>query len=349
LKDEYQLFTCGLSPSNVDGVTEEHPILTRPSKKQATIIRAKNYLMMKLGQFENLTWDDSVFKKLDVKSYDIIIVNDPREMPLAAALNKSNSKNAKIYFDLHEWYDEVDKDELVNNIFRSLTDKYFPLADITSTVNDEIADLYEQKYGRRPTIVTNAGRYFDIMPTPVAQDKIKMVHHGVLNTSRKLEEMIRLMDHLDDRFSLDLYLVGADEVYKNKLVQISDTKKVRFLPPVKFDNIVPTLSRYDIGLFILQPDVESYKYALPNKLFEFIQGRLALAISPNISMKKIVERYGLGVVGDDFSAEALARKLNSLTADDINEMKSKSHATAAILNDEQGIKAIRQIISSFEK
>jgi hypothetical protein len=348
LKDDNDLYTCGLSSSNVDGIITEYPILFRPSKKQSFYKRAKNYLRMKLGRYENLTWDTSVLKVLDCRSYDVIIVNDPREMPLAISLQRSNSTHSNIYFDLHEWYDQVDQNELVNRIFRTLTDKYFPLADETSTVNDEIADLYEKKYKIRPKVVSNAGKYFDIQPTLVIDDSVKMVHHGVLNASRKLEEMIILMNLLDGRFSLDLYLVGTDESYKNKLIGLADHNKVRFLPPVKFENIVPTLNGYDIGLFILQEDVESYKYALPNKLFEFIQGRLAVAISPNISMKKIVEKYDLGVVGDDFSAQALAGKLNELTISDINEMKSRSHFAATKLNEEEGIKTIKQIISSFQ-
>jgi len=347
LKEDHQLYTCGLSASLKEGVYREYPILFRPSKNQSIVKRAKNYLRMKLSRYERLTWDESVFERLDTNTYDIIIANDPREMPLAIKLQESNSRHVKIYFDLHEWYDQVDQDEFVNKIFRSLTDKYFPLADITSTVNSEIADLYKKKYGKRPEVISNAGKYFDIQPKPSKDKTIRIVHHGVLNASRKLEEMIALMDMLDDRFALDLYLVGTDETYKAELEKLANSEKVRFLPPVEFDEIVPTLSKYDIGLFILQEDVESYKYALPNKLFEFIQARLAVAISPNIAMKNVVEKYEFGIVGSDFSAQSLAEQMNSLTLSRINDMKTKSHFAATKLNEDEGIGMIKKIIAEL--
>lgn len=348
LKDDHDLITCGLSNSGIHGLTAEYPILFRPSKNQPFIKRVHNFLKMKAGMYENLTWDSEVIRTLDTHLYDCIIVNDPREMPLAVELQKGLSKQAKIYFDLHEWFIELDNHEYINKIFRTLIDKYYTKADEWSTVNIELAELYAERYSNKPKVVTNAGAFWDLQPSLIDTNQIKIVHHGILNPTRKLEEMIRLMDLLDDRFSLDLYLVGTDDSYLKELVTMANKAKVRFLPPVKYDDIVPTLNGYDIGLFILQEDVVSYKYALPNKLFEFIQGRLAVAISPNISMKKVVEKYKLGIVGDDFSAESLADKLNELSAGDINEMKNKSHSAASKLNDEIGIKLIKQIVSSFD-
>lgn len=347
LIEDHELYTCGLSKSGIDGLSEEYPILFRPSKDQPFFTRMRNFLKMKLGKYDKLTWNVDVFNSLNCQAYDIIIVNDPREMPLAIELQKGLSHKAKIYFDLHEWFIELDDNESINKIFRTLINKYYNKADIWSTVNTELADLYAERFIDRPKVVTNAGKFWDLEPQAIISEKIKLVHHGVLNPTRKLEEMIRLMDLLDNRFTLDLYLVGTDQDYLKKLKSKSNTSKVRFLPPVKYNEIVPTLNKYDIGLFILQDDVTSYKYALPNKLFEFIQGRLAVAISPNISMKRLVEQYRVGIVGDDFSAESLAVKLNKLTTSDIVEMKTRSNFAAAKLNDKAGIGVIKQLISSL--
>jgi len=347
LIDDHDVYTCGLSKSGIDGLCEEYAILYRPSKDQPFFKRIRNFLKMKLGKYDKLTWNVNVFNTLNCQAYDIIIVNDPREMPLAIELQKGLSHTAKIYFDLHEWFIELDDNENINKIFRTLVDKYYHKADIWSTVNTELADLYDKRFNGRPKVVTNAGKFWDLEPHTVLSENIKLVHHGVLNPTRKLEEMIRLMDLLDNRFTLDLYLIGSDQEYLKKLISKSNKSKVRFLPPVKYDEIVPTLNKYDIGLFILQEDVTSYKYALPNKLFEFIQGRLAVAISPNISMKRLVEKFGVGIVGDDFTAESLAVKLNKLTISDIDEMKTKSNFAATKLNDTDGVRVIKQLISSL--
>jgi hypothetical protein len=88
------------------------------------------------------------------------------------------------------------------------------------------------------------------------------------------------------------------------------------------------LNRYDIGVFLLPPTNFNYRYALPNKLFEFIQARLAVAIGPSPEMARLVRQYCCGVIADDFTPEALAASLNRLTGADIDRLKQASHAAA---------------------
>jgi hypothetical protein len=59
-------------------------------------------------------------------------------------------------------------------------------------------------------------------------------------------------------------------------------------------------------------------------LYEFIQAKLAIAISPSPEMKKVVEQYDLGVVADDFTPENLANKIKELTRKDILFYKNNS-------------------------
>ena len=70
------------------------------------------------------------------------------------------------------------------------------------------------------------------------------------------------------------------------------------------------------------------EHALPNKFFEFIQARLAIAIGPSTEMQKIVKKEGLGIVAKDFSLAAMAEELNSLQASDIARYKVSAHQNA---------------------
>jgi hypothetical protein len=99
---------------------------------------------------------------------------------------------------------------------------------------------------------------------------------------------------------------------------------------LKFDDIISFSNKYDIGLFYLEPVTFNYENALPNKLFEFIQARLAIAISPNPEMKAIVDKYNLGVVADNYSIENLAEKIKKLSRQDILAFKHKAHQCAAL-------------------
>lgn len=346
LKDDYKIITCGITSSNIDGL-KEYPILFRPSKQNPFLRRVKNYIQIKSGNYNNLTWDRSVFKTLNKENFDLIIVNDPREMPLAVALHKEKPA-CKIYFDSHEYYNHVDSNPLFNKMYSSLLAKYYNSADKTSTVNQEIAHLYEEQFGGECRVVKNAGPYKNLSVQDVDENTIKLVHHGVLNRDRKLEKMVDMINSLDDSYVMDFYLVGSDQSYLEQLKnRVKNKSKVQFKDPVPFDKLVDTLNKYDIGVFILDPKVKSYELALPNKIFEFIQARLAIAISPNIAMKNLVEKWENGIVADDYTGEDLVKKIMATSIEDLNRFKINSNRAALFENEEEGVKVIQEIISDL--
>jgi hypothetical protein len=97
-------------------------------------------------------------------------------------------------------------------------------------------------------------------------------------------------------------------------------------PP--FCDLPRYLNQYDVGLYLLPPTNFNYQLALPNKLFEFVQARLAVAIGPSLEMARLVREYDCGIVSDEFSPESLARRLNELDREHIDHFKQRSHFAA---------------------
>lgn len=216
------------------------------------------------------------------------------------------------------------------------------------TVCEGIALEYEKQYGIKSDILMSFPDFFDKGPSEPVSNMFRIIHHGSANPSRRIETMIEMMDCLDERFSLDLMLVPGERFYFNKLIRMADSRKnVRIIPTVEYNNIIPFTNNYDIGLFLVPPSTFNLKYTLPNKLFEFIQARLAVAIGPSIEMKKIVEKYDCGIVSKDFNPKSLAEKLNKLTAEKIIYYKNQPHKAASELNAENNSKKIRKIVSDL--
>ncbi|MCA6394100.1 MAG: capsular biosynthesis protein, partial [Cytophagales bacterium] len=256
----------------------------------------------------------SIEEALRQKMFDLIIANDVESLPFAFSLKT----NAKIIFDAHEYAPRHFEDRLTWRIFFQpfnihLCKKYIPQVDAMITVGKGLANEYEKNFGVRPTIITNATWYSDIKPSKIVDRKVRLIHHGGSTPSRKLELMIEMMTYLDDRFTLDLMLIvpqlasAKTSNYINTLKQLAaNDDRIRFLSPLRSNELVSFLNQYDIGVFLLPPVNFNYANTLPNKLFDFIQARLAIAIGPTPEMAEIVNHYDIGVVAENFTAKALA-------------------------------------------
>jgi hypothetical protein len=277
----------------------------------------------------------------------VIIVNDIESLPLALSIKK----RAKVLFDAHEYapreYEDLWRWRILHQKYRTyLCKKFIPQCDRMITVCEGIADEYAAHFDVRPEIITNASDYRDLEPSEVHPEKIRIIHHGGVAPSRKLENMIEMMDYTDDRFSLDLMLVPSGPKEYFTVIRTMGEKRhnVRFVDPVPMKDIVQATNHYDIGLYVLEPNSFNNRYALPNKFFEFIQSRLAIAIGPSPEMKKLVKKYNLGIVSDDFSPRTMAEKINALTTEQIRFYKRQSHLAAKELSSERNLETMEKII-----
>ena len=276
-------------------------------------------------------------------SFDLVVANDIDTLPLAFELKG----NAAVLFDAHEYAPRHFENNRVWRTFFQpfyvhLCRTYIPRTSAMLTVGQGLADEYHKHFGVRPVIITNAARYNDIAPSPVKPDAIRLVYHGIANPSRQLELLLEMMKHLDERFSLDMFLMVSDFASGRTRHYIETFKataeanpRVSVRPPVSSDEVVATVNAFDIGVFLLPPVNFNYANTLPNKLFDFIQARLGVAIGPTPEMAAIVNSYDNGVVSDDFSPRHLAEKLNALTEEDIVRFKANSARAAADLNAEK--------------
>jgi hypothetical protein len=293
--------------------------------------------------------------ELKKRKWDLVVANDIDTLPAAFAVRG----NAKVLFDAHEYAPRHFEDKTVWRIFFQpfylyLCRTFIPRTDGMLTVGKGLADAYAGEFGVDPLIITNAPRYQNILPSPVRPGNIRLVHHGIANASRRLELMIDTMALLDERFTLDMILMtseyasGQTRKYIDALKQRAlKNPRIRILPAVKSNEIVGILNHYDLGVFILPPINFNYANTLPNKLFEFIQARLGIAIGPTPEMANIVNRYNVGVVSKDFTAASLAEKLNSLSHDDVIRFKSNATVAAAELNAEKNEQRLNALLEKI--
>jgi hypothetical protein len=284
--------------------------------------------------------------------YALVVCHDLDLLPMATA----SAGTAKIVFDAREYYPRHFEDSRSWRFFyqplnRYLCATYLPSCDRVITVSEGLARAYESSFGVRPRVVESLPPFHDLEPGPVEPDQIRMVHHGNATRARRIEGMIRVMDHLPDSHSLDLYLVATDPGYHRWLCgEAAARPRVALRPPVPYDELIPTTNRYDIGLFLCPPTTFNLRHALPNKLFEFIQARLAVAIGPLPDQSAVLRQHGCGLVAADFEPESMAGLIAATSAAELDELKSRAHRAARELNSdvqkERLLELVRELVSA---
>lgn len=281
--------------------------------------------------------------------FDFILANDAETWPLAIEL-KEKHPIAKVIFDAHKQYAMAFSDVFFWNWFHKgylnyVNAHYIPKADKFLTVCDGIAQDYEQEYGVKAHLILNTPAYEQVLsPSPIG-DTMQLVHHGIANRSRKIEKMIFLMDFLDHRFELKLILMLTDQKYFEELKTLAAGRSsIVFLEPVATAKIPSFINTFDVGIFILEPVNFNYAHTLPNKFFEFIQARLAIAIGPSPEMEKIVRAERNGIVTSSFEEKEMASMLNALSKSDIKRMKENSNRAAWKYSNSENEKEMEQIL-----
>ena len=355
LKDSYELIAAGFSDPEIEGVQ-----FTSIEQKQSSLLqRMAKVLKLKTGRYEDFYWSmhsvRSAWSKLKSTECDLIIANDLSSLPLALELSKIFK--TKVFLDAHEFTPrEFDNDPIWRFIYQKFWDyicsNYLPYVSAMTTVCYGIAEEYSRLYGVKCEVINNAPFFVDHRCSEVGADHIRMVHHGGIGRSRKLENIISLIDQLDERFYLDFVLVpdGDPSYYKELQVMASTKERITFRDPMPMPEISYRLNAYDMGIHFLDPKNFNNRFALPNKFFEFIQARLGICIWPSPEMARIVEGHGLGIVTDRFSVESAAAKLKALSTEDIVRFKQNSDQAAGVFcaenNQDKILRLVEKLIGS---
>lgn len=333
--DRYEVTTCGFDEAPA-GVAHH---LRIPDGLTATDL---------YGRFITLRWYRRAYNRLSaVKwarehlatgAYDVILANDVEAVPLALDLKAPLGVHA----DLHEYTPRLHEDHApwlrhIKPFYDWVCRRYVSRASSWTTVSNGLAHEYEREFGFAPVVVTNATPYVEREPG-VSTRPLRLVHSGACLRDRSLLTMIDAVELADAGLELHFYLTPNDPEYLEELrARAAAVPGVMMHDPVPYADLVETLSEYDVGIMVLPPVTFSYEWALPNKIFDFVQARLGVIVGPSAEMAQYVTKFELGVVTEGFTPEAVASTLRTLTAADVNRWRSSSHAHARELSAESQV------------
>ena len=347
LKAQGEVTTVGFGPAP-PGVVEHLSVPPSPTLPQTVTGVARLALRRYAASEVAAPAMRHALRLIGDRQFDLVVANEDRALGLAFAVNHG----APVWADMHEWA-PGERDQLrawrllVAPLMDHLCRTYLPRCDAVTTVSLGIVDEYERVYGVRPELVRNARAWVDLVPTPVSDEgPLRLVHSGGAEPGRRIDELIDTARMVPNA-TLDLYLVPANDGGRH-LAELEAHAAARpgvtIHPPVPPGELPRALNDYDVGVFPLAPQNFNMEHTLPNKLFDFLQARLAMAVTPNSEMRRFVSEFDLGVVSGDFSAESFAEALCTLTPERVRTLKESSHRQARSLSNDTDVATSHAIV-----
>ena len=282
------------------------------SKEETPIYRVKHLrIFARKGFMFYALFNLFAFFYLIFKRFDIIQANDLDTL-LAARLAGWLRKKPVIY-DSHELFTEVP--ELNNRpkvrwFWSSLEKRLVKGLKHCSTVSEGVANELEQRHGVKFQVIRNLPLGKPLLNEYQPEKRI-IVYQGALNVGRGLERLIVAMQHISNS---TLWIVGKGDIevqLKTLASELGLNDRVVFLGRIPYQSLQAITAKATIGVSIEEDLCISYRFALPNKLFDYIQAGLPVVVSDLYEMKSVVEKYGVGMtIPSNCDALSLAEILN---------------------------------------
>ena len=268
----------------------------------------------------------------------LVVANDWSTLPIAARAKALIG--ARVLYDFHEFAPTEFADRrlwrlLAQRHVEEIEARFIAAADAVTTVSANIAREIAARYRLPvPPVVLRNIPDFEPRPARPTGDVVTVLFHGLLRAHRGLEPLIDSVALWRPERRLVLRGYGADGYVGQLRTRAKSSPaagRIAFEPPVAPEQVVPAAAAADIGFFALPGSSPQSRFALPNKIFEYIGASLAVVTTPLADMRALLDQWGCGAYTGETAAE-IARTLNALDRDAVDRLKSRAAEAARTLN-----------------
>lgn len=269
-------------------------------------------LFFRKGKLFYLEYNFRLFWLLLFQKADVFAANDLDTLTpnfLVARLRRK-----KLVYDAHELFTEVPEvisRPLVRKTWLSLERALLPKIGRMITVNDSLARIYESRYSVKAVAVRNVPFRKPQLNAPKANPPV-LLYQGAVNIGRGVDLMLRALVLLPE---YQLWIIGGGDVLdemKQLAEKLNLQDRTTFFGRIPFEELAEYTAQATIG-FSLEEDLGlNYRYASPNKVFDYIQQGVPHIVADLPEMRALVERYETGLVLDERTPECLADAVRRL-------------------------------------
>lgn len=264
---------------------------------------------------------------LRFRHFDVIHCHDAKTLLLGWILAKRYQ--AKLVYDSHEHWPSIFKENRekvekqrktlspgeVNQRLKTLDhyaqleSRILPHCDAVISVADSICQLLEEAFPgkiRQSLTLRNICDYTAVQKEKLfhqafqlPEDMHVLLYQGNIAEVRGISYLLDALEHLQNpKIAFVLMGTMGIEYSRSLMDRVSSTPILRqtvfVREAVPYDQLIRWTAAADLGICpVLNWTLTRY-YCLPNKVFEYIQGELPMAVSNFPEMEKIINTYGVG-------------------------------------------------------
>ena len=287
-----------------------------------------------------IEWSYHVIKKY--RKYDVMHCHDLNALHLGV-ISKLFNRKLKVIYDAHEYETEVNYLVGMKKKLSKVTERFLiKYADAVITVSDAIAEEYVRLYNiSKPHLVLNTPPFKEVDKKDIFRETFAIekeqtifLYQGNLSRGRGVEVVLETFKRLEDKNSVIVFM-GYGEL-EDLIVEYShEYSSIYFHKAVSPDILLDYTSSADFGISMIEDVCLSYRYCLPNKMFEYIMAGVPVVVSNLPEMKKLVEQYEVGVVAKENSKEALAEAIVLASSLDKGHVQNRLNHVKSIYNWEE--------------
>jgi len=285
-------------------------------------------------------WQRRIVARYKNTPLEVIHCHDLAPLPIAVALKKRTG--GRIVYDAHELQAEMSGLAGMRKLLaKQVERKLIRHVDAMITVSPSIKAWYEREFPGMPvTLVRNVPHRqspnniaIDLkQKLGISRESLLFIYLGGLSRGRGIRLMLEAF--ADERVSHHLLFMG-DGPLKAEIAQASQANsRIHWHAPVSPEKVIDYAGGADVGISFIEDSCLSYRYCLPNKLFECLTAGLPVVVSDLPDQSALVRELAAGWTAPA-DASSLIRLLERLQPGEVEAVAVKLRAQLETISWEQ--------------
>lgn len=313
-------------------------------------------LLFEKGPLFYAEYNFRLFLFLLFSKADLLISNDLDTLPANFLISKI--KGVPLVYDSHEYFTEVPElleRKRTRSIWMWIEKQCIAGHSAYLTVSKPIAEAYRERYSIEMSVIRNlpisySKNEFHLSAESIIEkgDKKLILYQGSVNVDRGLEEMMDAMEFLPD---FKLVICGDGDILQDLIIMkegLDWKERIILTGNIVLENLPQYSIQADLGISIEKLKGLSYTYALPNKVFDYLQAGLPVLVSSMPEVVKLNDEFKFAVVIDQVAPKEIALAINEM-------FKSEEHYLSIAKNAEKAAQVLNwkseeaKLIPVFER